>query len=138
MRGRFTLDDIQNVLSDPENGLPTIGIPVEFARDQIQRGNMLSKQVEDCLVLKNAQHPGDYFHFVFTARTTGNITTVEIYRSGVSALSGQKNKQEERRNSNSLFQNILGAVTKTDEMGLSEEYDYYSMVADVIKEVFGI
>lgn len=133
--GHYTLDEIQARLKEE---LPKIGIPVEFVRDQIQSGNMLSKQVKDCLVLKNAQHPGDYFHFVFTARTTGNMTTIEIFRSGRSYRSGQKNLQEERKGSGSLFRNVLGALTKTDDQGLEEEYDYYAMVADVVKSCFGI
>lgn len=138
VQGRITLDDLQNALSNHESGLPTIGIPVEFSRDQIQSGNMISKQCEACLVLKNAEHPNDYFHFVFTARTTGNISTISIYRSGASPLSWQKNKHEERKNSESLFQNILGAVTKTDDRALEEEYDYYAMVSDIIKSILGI
>ncbi len=138
VQGRITLDDLQNALSDNGSGLPTIGIPVEFSRDQIQSGNMISKQCEDCLILKNAEHPNDYFHFVFTTRTTGNVSTISIYRAGCSPMSGQKNKQEERKGSNSLFQNILGAVTKTDDRSLAEEYDYYAMVEDVIKNVLGI
>ena len=52
VQGRITLDDLQNALSDNGSGLPTIGIPVEFSRDQIQSGNMISKQCEDCLILK--------------------------------------------------------------------------------------
>jgi len=138
IKGHISLDDLQRALSDSECGLPTIGIPVDFSRDQIQSGNMLSKQCEDCLVLKNAQHPNDYFHFVFTARTTGSMSTISVYRSGCSPLSGQKNKQEERKSSNSVFQNILGAVTKTNDRALEEEYDYYAMVTDIIKAVLGI
>ena len=138
VKGRYTLEDIQRVLSDAEKGLPSIGIPTEFERDQIQRGGMFNKQYEDCLVLKNAEHPSDYFHFTFTARTTGNVTTISIFRSGTSPLSQKSNLKDMRKSSDSLFQNILGAVTKTDEQGLEAEYDYYAMVADIIKEAFGI
>lgn len=115
VQGRYSLDDIKKALMNPENGLPTIGIPTQFEHDQIQRGNMISKQTEDCLVLKNSHHLNDYFHFVFTVRTTGNMTFIGIFRSGQSPLSGKANKRDERKASSSLFQNILGAVTKTDD-----------------------
>lgn len=138
VKGQYTLADVQRILLDEENGLPTIGIPTTFEKDQIQRGGMLNKQYEDCLVLKNAEHPSDYFHFAFTARTTGNVTTIGIFRSGTSPLSQKSNLKDMRKASDSLFQNILGAVTKTDEQGLDAEYDYYAMVADIIKKAFGI
>lgn len=138
VKGRYSLSDIQQALSDPDSGLPVIGIPVEFSMDEIQYGNMFSKQYEQCLVLKNGQHPDDYFHFVFTVRWTGNTTTIQIYRSGISPLSQKSNLRDMRKNSDSLFQNLLGAVTKTDEQGISQEYDYYAIVADIIKTTFGI
>ena len=138
VKGRYTLDDLKSLLNNPENGLPTIGIPVIFTYDEIQSGSMFSKSVETCLVLKNAQHQQDYFHFVFTARQTGNMTYFEIYRSGTSPRSYDSNKKDEWKASNSLFKNILGAVAKTDERGIREEYDYYDMVADIIKECLGV
>lgn len=137
MSGQYTLDDLEAALSSSENGLPTLGLPFKFERDQIQSGNMVSKRVEDCLVLKNADHPSDYFTFVFTVRVVGNATTYTIYRSGCSPRSAQKNQQEDRKASSNLLVNILGAVTKVDDQGLDEEYDYYAMVANVIKTVMG-
>lgn len=138
--GHLTLDDLKLALLNDDSpfSLASTGFPVTFSKDQIQSGNLVSKQVEDCLVLKNSMHPNDYFHFVFTVRTTGNMTTISIYRSGQSPLSGQQNKRENRKNSDSLFQNILGAVTKTDEQALAKEYDYYDMVATAIKSILGI
>lgn len=66
------------------------------------------------------------------------MTVISFYRSGSSPLSGQKNKQEERKNSGTLFGSIAGALTKTDDRALNAEYDYYAMVADIIKRTFGI
>lgn len=137
VRGRYSLNEIQQALLNPEFGLPTIGIPVEFIRDQIQSGNKINRQYDDCLVLRNVEHPNDYFHFVFSTRVTGTLSTISIYRSGNSPLSAQKRKQRERNSSKSLIVNILGATTKVDERGLAEEYDYYALVADVIKSTFG-
>lgn len=138
VRGRITLDMIQDALSDTETGLPTIGIPVMYMRDQIQSGGMFNKQVTDCLVVKNAEHPDDYFHFVFTVRTTGTVTTIGIYHSGQSPNSGKAALKEQRQKSSSLFDNFMGAVTRTNDQGMAEEYDYYGLVFDVIRKTFGI
>lgn len=137
IRGCYSLNELQGILLNPKSGLPTIGIPIELKWDQIQSGNKFNRRYDDCLVLKNAEHPTDYFHFVFTTRVTGTMSTISIYRSGHSLLSAQKNKQQERRSSNSLFVNILGAATKVDDRGLAEEYDYYALVTDIIKSTFG-
>lgn len=112
MQGHITRDDLQNALSSSESGLPTIGIPVEFSRDQIQSGNMISKQCEECLVLKNAEHPNDYFHFVFIVRTTGNVSTISIYRSGSSPLSGQKKQARGTKRKQQFVPKYFGCGNK--------------------------
>ena len=138
VKGRITLDMIQAALSNEESGLPTIGIPVKYEREQIQSGGLFNKQVEDCLLVKNANHMTDYFHFVFTVRTTGAVTTIGVYYTGYSPNSGQKSLKESRQKSSSMFDNILGAFTKTDDRAFEEEYDYYAMVVDVLKSTFGV
>lgn len=131
--GGVTLEKLQAVLLEAPNGLQSMGIPVVFERDQIQFGRMLSKQLVDCIVLKNTEHCLDYFHFTFTVRTTGNMSFISIYRSGSSPQNTKRNVQNERKNSSSIFQNILGAVSGVDNQSLTQEDDYYTMVADVIK-----
>lgn len=135
IKGRYDLDSLVAALNDPAIGLPTIGLPVQFDRDQIQYGNLFRKTYEDCVVLKNADHPDDYFYFVFTARTTGNLTTLGIYRAGSSVNHGQENKKAERMGRKTLVGAIAGALTKTDKQGLEAEEDYYALVIDTIRTV---
>ena len=138
VRGQITLDMIQDALSNPESGLPTIGIPVTYERDQIQSGGMFNKQIEDCLLLVNAQHPTGYFKFVFTVRTTGAVTTIGVYHCGYSDYIGKANVKESRKKSDFFPDKILGIFTQTDSKGIQEENDYYTLVFDVLKNVFGI
>ena len=136
--GRYNLDDVQDLLSKEDTGLPKSGIPVTYERDQIQTGNWIKKNYDDCLVIRNSEHPDDYFKFVFTTRTTGNMTTIGIYRSGKSPLIAKKNADNERRQSSNLLLNILSAVSTLDENALDAECDYYSMLSRIIRENFGV
>ena len=138
VRGQVTLDMLQDALSNPQTGLPTIGIPVTYERDQIQSGGMFNKQVVDCLLVKNADHPNDYFKFVFTARTTGTVTTIEIYHCGPSAYIGKANVKEMRKNSDFALDKIAGFFTQVDNRAMQEEMDYYTLVFDVLKQTLGI
>ena len=138
VRGQVTLDMIQEALSNPESGLPTIGIPVTYERDQIQSGGMFNKQVEDCLLMKNAAHPNDYFKFVFTVRTTGAMTTIGVYHCGESGYMGKANEKEFRQKSDFFLDRVRGFLTQTDHQGIQAEDDYYQMVFGVLKGVFGI
>ncbi len=138
IQGQYSLSDLKNILADAESGIPGTGFRVSFENDQISRGGLFNKQYTDCLVLKNAEHMTDYFHFVFTVRVTGNWTFINIYRSGTSTLNQQKYKQQQRKNSDSLFQNLLGAISGTDEAGLAAESDYYDILCNTIRAILGV
>lgn len=138
VQGQLSLSALKATLADPENGIPSTGFRVSFENDQIVRGGLFNKQYTDCIVIKNSEHPTDYFHFVFTSRITGNYTFINIYRSGISNLHRQKNVQQQRKNSDSLFQNFLGAISRTDEAGLDVEEDYYTIICDAIKGILGV
>lgn len=137
VRGQVTLDMIQETLSSPEY-LPSIGIPFTFGRDQIQTGGMFNKQVQDCLLLINAEHQNDYFKFVFTTRTTGTVSTIGIYHCGSSAYIGKANLKEFRKNSDFALDRIAGFFTTTNSQAMQEENDYYMMVFDVLKKLLGV
>ena len=138
VRGQVTLDMIQEALSNPDSGLPTTGIPVTYERDQIQSGGLFNKQVEDCLLMKNAAHPDDYFKFVFTVRTTGAMSTIGVYHCGESGYMGKANEKESRQKSGFWLDKALSIFTQTDNQGIQAENDYYQMVFDVLQVVFGI
>ena len=120
--GRYTIDDVQALLAKADTGLAASGLPVTYERDQIQTGNLIKKNYQDCLVVKNSEHPDDYFKFVFATRTTGNMTTISVYR----------------RQSSNLLLNILSAVSTLDENALAAEYDYYSILSRIIRENLGV
>lgn len=136
IKANVTLDSLADYLTDGEDGLEDLGIPVEFERDQIQSGGIFNKQYVDCIILKNAEHPTDYFKFTFTARKTGSISFIGIYRTGHSVLNEKHNIKNSRKESSSLFSNILGAATTMDTQAFDAENDYYTMIADVIKAKF--
>lgn len=136
--GRYTIDDVQALLAKADTGLATSGPPVTYERDQIQTGNLIKKNYQDCLIVKNSEHPDDYFKFVFATRTTGNMTTISVYRSGKSPLIAKKNADDERRQSSNLLLNILSAVSTLDENALAAEYDYYSILSRIIRENLGV
>lgn len=115
------------------------GLPFLFERDQIKSGSFISKQYEDCLILKNAEHPTGYFYFIFTVRNLGNAYHCSIYRYGFSENTKQQNKHDERINSlANPFKMVRGVLTKVDSQGMEYEYDYYSLVIQTIKEMFGV
>ena len=84
--GRYTIDDVQALLAKADTGLATSGLPVTYERYQ--------NNYQDCLIVKNSEHPDDYFKFVFATRTTGNMTTISVYRSGKSPLIAKKNADD--------------------------------------------
>lgn len=138
VQGTYTLEQLKALLLDEENGLPALGFPVRIENDQIQSGSIFNRQYTDCIVIKNKEHLYDYFFFVISARHVGNFTGFEIWRAGESTLSYQQNKKEARKNSSSLFQNMVGALTKTDTQGLENENMYYGIVADKLRQIFGV
>lgn len=50
--GRYTIDDVQALLAKADTGLATSGLPVTYERDQIQTGNLIKKNYQDCLIVK--------------------------------------------------------------------------------------
>jgi len=130
---RITLDSLEDFF---KNNLVNLGFPLEFSRDEIRYGSIFNRQYEECLVMKNADHPRDYFHFTFTVHDVGNGTTVSFYRTGYSTRNAQAYEKERYQNSDSLFENILGAFSKTDTKGLQDETIYYSAMTDAINQIF--
>lgn len=129
-KGHCTLDEIQSILSDPERGLAAMGVPVAFTRDQILFLRLASKHPSDCLVLKHAAHPEDYFHFVFTAHFAEGLTTIGFYRSGNSPHPYPPDSKGLQRGSVERMDPTIAAA-----QGLQDEYIYYHMVADQIRDL---
>jgi len=109
------------------------GLPIGFTMDQIKGGGMLNKTVQDCLVIYHKHHPTDYFRNVITLRKQGNVTFVAFHYYGYSKNTGKEGKTEER--SKSLSGQLLNiAVGKNHKAAYAEEYDYYQLLGDVLRE----
>ena len=132
---RITLEEFRTVL---ERGLSSLGYPMAFSNDSIQFGKLLNKHIEECLIMRNADHLNDYFSFVFTTRPSGNATIIGLYRSGMSTRNYKSNLQRERKERGGLLGNIASALTKVDTVGFDEENGYYEDVAARIREILGI
>lgn len=134
-KGHCTLDALQSILSDPEKGLAATGIPVTFTRDQILFLRPASKHPSDCLVLKHAAHPEDYFHFVFTARFAEGLTTLGFYRSGHSPHPYRPDPKGPKMGGVGLLDPTAAALPKGDAQDLRDEYAYYHMVAARVQDL---
>lgn len=128
----ITLDMIEEVLNQPEN-LPSLGVQYAFSRDQIKSGGMFSKQYEDCLILRNAEHTG-YHTFVFSITKMGNMSRLNVYRGGHSANAKQLNNRERRMQSGFVGM-VAGALTKVDNNAMEIENFYYTSVLDILQKV---
>ncbi len=135
INGKHTLDDIQHALSNGNNGLPKLGVPVIYSRNKIQYKKFFSKKLEDCLVISNAYHSSDYFKVVIESRYTNKQTKVSVYYTGISVLSGKANMHESGQ-ANAITNSLIGKYTKTDEIELMEEYRYYHKMGEILEKVF--
>ena len=137
-RGDARTHDGQALLAKAEHDLRrTSALPATYQRDQMpNRKSCIRKNYHGSLDREKQvrAYPDDYFKFVFATRTTGNMTTISVYRSGKSPLIAKKNADDERRQSSNLLLNILSAVSTLDENALAAEYDYYSILSRIIRE----
>lgn len=133
--GKVTLNQIQKLL---DRAMQKSGYSVGFTYNQIQSGNTLKKRVDDCLIMKNTDHVGDYFHFVFSVRAAGNFSFVSFMRTGMSVNHGQVNRRAERKAAGSFWGDITSALTHVDKQALDSENDYYEVAASFIHMVFGL
>lgn len=131
----LSLSMIQSSLTD---SLSEYGVPFSIRADQVQSGGLFNKQYEDCLCIVNPQHETDYFKFCIRLQKTGTMAFVYVNYYGESRLTGQKNQEDARRNSGSLAKMALGAIFKADQQALDAEYNYYEIVQDALRELFGI
>lgn len=134
IRGNINMDSLQEAL---EEALYDTGYDFYFEEEQIRHGNFFSNQTEDCLVLKFADHPYDYFSFVFTIRSNGPQSLVSFYRGGHSERMYNLNKKEDLRKSESLFDNLRGCFVQTDELGLEDEKMCYAAFSEAIHKALG-
>lgn len=131
----LTLEGIQQQL---EECIAEYGVPCTFFMEQVQSGGLFHKTYEDCLCLSHPEHSNDYFKYCFRLSTTGNVAFITLNYFGSSTLTGKKNQELDRKNSNSLSKMALGAIFKTDQQAYEAEYNYYDLINSAIRDCFGI
>lgn len=77
----ISLQTIQNAIKD---SAMKYGIPVAFEADQIKSGGLLSKTVDDCLVVYHPEHPKDYYRVAISIKRQGTIAFVYANDFGTS------------------------------------------------------
>lgn len=112
------------------------GLPIRISFDQIKSGGLFNSTLEDCLSIINVQHENDYFKYCLTLRKQGRIAMVAMTYYGQSALTGQKNKQQEREQNGSLGGILMNLFSSVDETQYAAEYDYYDMLEEMFSEMF--
>ncbi len=128
-----SLDLIENDLRACANNYQ---IPVEFARDQIKSGGLLSGGSNECIVMYHPEHKRDYYNFVITIRRQGTVATVALYTGG----------QSKNFKNAALWENTRGGLVQSGIKALANigakeeqarEQDWYSYIKNIIKEVMG-
>lgn len=128
----ITLELLQDLLIHTNE--ETYGLPILIEKDQLGSDGLFSGTVQDCLIIKNTDHPTDYFKYCVTLRKQGKMAFIDMQYYGQSELTGKANKAEERKNS--LSGALANAVFGYDEAAYNEEYTYYDMIEDLFQEAF--
>ena len=132
MAAGISLPLIQKVIL--EHNDRDFGLPISIQQDQIKSGGLLNPSFEDCLILTNNEHPYDYFKYCITLKKQGKMATVDMHYYGRSALTGEMNRAEERKNKISGM--IANAIKGSNQAGVKAEYEYYDMLEQLFSEVF--
>lgn len=118
-----------------ENEAAENGIPVAFREDQLKVGGLLSKELEDILIMYNPEHANDYLYFVIRVQHMGKYAFMHVYNMG-----GSKNYLNENMAAGG---GALGAVAKIGGLlkgrnaKLQAEEQYYTILADVLANCVG-
>lgn len=114
----------------------TFGLPISVREDKLESGGLFSGTIQDCLIITNTEHPGDYFKYCVTLSKQGKIATINMQYYGQSELTGKANKAEERRQGGSLRGALANAVFGFDEAAYAAEYTYYDAVEQLFEDLF--
>lgn len=113
------------------------GLPIQIRADQIKQGNLLRATIEDCLIVTNTQHSGDYFKYCLTLRKQGKMATLAFQYYGMSVLTGKANETEERKKSGTFSGFLLNKAFGVNQAELDAEYEYYEMLDNLLAEAMG-
>ncbi len=109
------------------------GIPVAFREEQLKVGGLLSKQMEDILIMYNPDHATDYLRFAIRITHQGKYAFMHVFNLG-----GSKNYRDDNvANNGSTFKKLTNWVGGHDQK-LQAEENYYTILRDCIENVVGV
>lgn len=112
------------------------GLPITVCDTKLLSGGALRRTETDCLIIANTEHTNDYFKYCLTIRAQGKSAFLSIRYYGESTLTGQMNKAEQRKESQSLSGSLANAVFGVDEAAYQDEYNYYEAINQLFESVF--
>ena len=122
--------DLLEALVTAEN-ISAYDLPLVFERDEVKSGGLFNSSVQKCLIIKHKEHLNDYFAYCLTLHIQGKIMTLAVNYFGISTLT-QKAHQTEARRGQGLGGLLANAVFGVDEVAYRTEYEYYSMLENLI------
>lgn len=119
-----------------KNNEESYGLPIQISKEQIKSGNLLKSTIEDCLIITNKEHPGDYFKYCLTLRKQGKMATISFQYYGSSILTGKAQDTEDRKKTGTLGGMLANALFGVDQAAFDAEYEYYAMLDSLLQETF--
>ncbi len=108
------------------------GIPVAFNEEQLKVGGLLSKQLEDILIMYNPNHASDYLRFAIRVMHQGKYAFMHVYNLG-----GSKNfRDDNMAGAGSTFKKLTNFIGGHNQK-LQEEENYYTILRDCLENVVG-
>lgn len=135
--GATTLPAIREAL---EKALIEEGIDAEITSDEISvKTGFLSKETYPCIVIRNKQHPTDYFNYCISTKPQGRNTIVDIKYFGTSKLTGDDKVRNQDVFGGGFFAGAKTLIKKAtfNQQAYEQEYEYYEMIDEVLNELFG-
>lgn len=129
----FSLADIVPVIKQKcaENG-----INVEVSLDEVDSGKIFDRSKTPCVVIRNAEHRTDYNYYLFTMQKQGIYAFISFYCGGVSKNANRIHQGTKKHST--ITGSIVGAIMKAtvSNDARDQELMYYTILEDVLKEVF--
>lgn len=112
------------------------GLNVIVSVDTVSSGRLFDRSTTECVVIKNAEHPSDYFHEVITCKTQGIYAFLDFYYTGYSKNNSRV--AAGTREHSTITGALIGAIKKAtiSNDAMERETNYYAMLTDAINSIF--
>ena len=109
------------------------GLPVNFYKDQVKSGGMLSSKTEPCVIIENANHSNDYFKFVLVLHEQRGKFLFDVWNYGNSRQFKNEMMGKNRGLGGALRNAAFGTKDKW-----KEESQYYDGVLALIRDALNV